>query len=38
MISKFVTIYPGHIELPDMGQDATSAMPVPNVVTTTNRP
>jgi alkanesulfonate monooxygenase SsuD/methylene tetrahydromethanopterin reductase-like flavin-dependent oxidoreductase (luciferase family) len=25
MISKFVTVYPGHIDLPDMGQDATPA-------------
>ncbi len=23
MIQKFVTVYPGHIDLPDMGQDAT---------------
>ena len=25
MISKFVTVYPGHIDLPDMGQDTTPA-------------
>jgi len=25
MIRKFVTVYPGHIDLPDMGQDATPA-------------
>jgi len=25
MITKFVTVYPGHIDLPDMGQDATPA-------------
>ena len=25
MISKFVTVYPGHIDLPDLGQDATPA-------------
>ena len=25
MISKFVTVYPGHIDMPDMGQDATPA-------------
>jgi alkanesulfonate monooxygenase SsuD/methylene tetrahydromethanopterin reductase-like flavin-dependent oxidoreductase (luciferase family) len=25
MISKFMTVYPGHIDLPDMGQDATPA-------------
>src|SRR5689334_17443817 len=25
MISKFVTVYPGHIDLPDMGQEATPA-------------
>ncbi len=25
MISKFVTVYPGHIDLPDFGQDATPA-------------
>jgi len=25
MISKFVTVYPGHVDLPDMGQDATPA-------------
>jgi alkanesulfonate monooxygenase SsuD/methylene tetrahydromethanopterin reductase-like flavin-dependent oxidoreductase (luciferase family) len=25
MISKFTTVYPGHIDLPDMGQDATPA-------------
>src|SRR5262245_48368587 len=25
MISKFVTVYPGHIDLPDMGQHATPA-------------
>jgi alkanesulfonate monooxygenase SsuD/methylene tetrahydromethanopterin reductase-like flavin-dependent oxidoreductase (luciferase family) len=25
MISKFVTVYPGHIDLPDMGQDSTPA-------------
>ena len=25
MITKFVTVYPGHVDLPDMGQDATPA-------------
>jgi alkanesulfonate monooxygenase SsuD/methylene tetrahydromethanopterin reductase-like flavin-dependent oxidoreductase (luciferase family) len=25
MITKFVTVYPGHIDLPDMGQDTTPA-------------
>jgi alkanesulfonate monooxygenase SsuD/methylene tetrahydromethanopterin reductase-like flavin-dependent oxidoreductase (luciferase family) len=25
MIRKFVTVYPGHVDLPDMGQDATPA-------------
>ncbi len=25
MIHKFVTVYPGHIDLPDMGQNATPA-------------
>ena len=25
MISKFVTVYPGHIDMPDMGQEATPA-------------
>ena len=25
MITKFTTVYPGHIDLPDMGQDATPA-------------
>jgi alkanesulfonate monooxygenase SsuD/methylene tetrahydromethanopterin reductase-like flavin-dependent oxidoreductase (luciferase family) len=25
MITKFVTVYPGHIDLPDLGQDATPA-------------
>ena len=25
MISKFATVYPGHIDLPDRGQDATPA-------------
>ena len=25
MISKFVTVYPGHIDMPDMGQHATPA-------------
>ena len=25
MISKFVTVYAGHIDMPDMGQDATPA-------------
>jgi alkanesulfonate monooxygenase SsuD/methylene tetrahydromethanopterin reductase-like flavin-dependent oxidoreductase (luciferase family) len=25
MITKFVTVYPGHIDLPDIGQDATPA-------------
>jgi alkanesulfonate monooxygenase SsuD/methylene tetrahydromethanopterin reductase-like flavin-dependent oxidoreductase (luciferase family) len=25
MITKFVTVYPGHIDLPDMGQDSTPA-------------
>ena len=25
MISKFVTVYPGHIDMPDLGQDATPA-------------
>jgi alkanesulfonate monooxygenase SsuD/methylene tetrahydromethanopterin reductase-like flavin-dependent oxidoreductase (luciferase family) len=25
MITKFVTVYPGHIDLPDMGQNATPA-------------
>ncbi len=25
MISKFVTVYPGHVDLPDMGQEATPA-------------
>ncbi|MGH7152425.1 MAG: LLM class flavin-dependent oxidoreductase, partial [Acetobacteraceae bacterium] len=25
MISKFVTVYPGHVDLPDLGQDATPA-------------
>ena len=25
MISKFVTVYPGHIDLPDMGQETTPA-------------
>ncbi len=25
MITKFVTVYPGHIDLPDMGQEATPA-------------
>ena len=25
MITKFVTVYPGHIDLPDMGRDATPA-------------
>src|SRR5437660_9562963 len=25
MINKFVTVYPGHVDLPDMGQDATPA-------------
>ena len=25
MISKFMTVYPGHIDMPDLGQDATPA-------------
>ena len=25
MISKFVTVYPGHIDMPDLGQNATPA-------------
>ena len=25
MISKFVTVYPGHIDMPDLGQQATPA-------------
>ena len=25
MIRKFVSVYPGHIDLPDMGQNATPA-------------
>ena len=25
MIKTFVTVYPGHIDLPDMGQNATPA-------------
>ncbi len=25
MIRKFTTVYPGHIDLPDRGQDATPA-------------
>ncbi|HEV3458990.1 MAG TPA: hypothetical protein VHG32_20760 [Thermoanaerobaculia bacterium] len=25
MITKFATVYPGHIDLPDMGQQATPA-------------
>ena len=25
MISKFMTVYPGHIDMPDLGQNATPA-------------
>ena len=25
MISKFLTVYPGHIDMPDLGQNATPA-------------